>query len=54
MAHRRISGFSDAQLRIRGLVLTHLVSANAGNSEPAKLIAVFVADEGVELTTFIG
>jgi quercetin dioxygenase-like cupin family protein len=32
---------------------THLVSANASNSEPAELIAVFVADEGAELTTFI-
>jgi quercetin dioxygenase-like cupin family protein len=32
---------------------THLVSANASNTEPAELIAVFVADEGAELTTFI-
>jgi quercetin dioxygenase-like cupin family protein len=32
---------------------THLVSANASNSEPAELIAVFVADEGAELTTLI-
>jgi quercetin dioxygenase-like cupin family protein len=32
---------------------THLVSANASNSEPAELIAVFVADEGAQLTTFI-
>ena len=32
---------------------THLVSANASNAEPAELIAVFVADEGAELTTFI-
>jgi quercetin dioxygenase-like cupin family protein len=31
----------------------HLVSANASNSEPAELIAVFVADEGAQLTTFI-
>src|SRR5258707_1572916 len=30
---------------------THLLSANASNSEPAELIAVFVADEGAELTT---
>src|ERR1700743_2464059 len=30
---------------------THLVSANASNTEPAELIAVFVADEGAELTT---
>jgi hypothetical protein len=44
----------DAQWRIRGLVLTHPVSANASNSGPAKLTAVFVADEGAELTTFIG
>jgi quercetin dioxygenase-like cupin family protein len=32
---------------------THLVSANASNTEPAELIAVFVADDGAELTTFI-
>jgi quercetin dioxygenase-like cupin family protein len=32
---------------------THLVSANASDSEPAELIAVFVADEGAQLTTFI-
>lgn len=29
---------------------THLVSANASNTEPAELIAVFVADEGAQLT----
>jgi quercetin dioxygenase-like cupin family protein len=32
---------------------THLVSANASATEPAELIAVFVADEGAELTTFL-
>jgi quercetin dioxygenase-like cupin family protein len=32
---------------------THLVSANASNTEPAELIAVFVADEGAQLTTFL-
>jgi len=32
---------------------THLVSANASNTEPTELIAVFVADEGAQLTTFI-
>jgi quercetin dioxygenase-like cupin family protein len=32
---------------------SHLVSANASNTEPAELIAVFVADEGAQLTTFI-
>jgi quercetin dioxygenase-like cupin family protein len=32
---------------------THLVSANASNTEPAELIAVFVADEGAQLTTFM-
>ena len=32
---------------------THLVSANASNTEPAELIAVFVADEGAQLTTLI-
>jgi quercetin dioxygenase-like cupin family protein len=31
----------------------HLVSANASNTEPAALIAVFVADEGAQLTTYI-
>jgi hypothetical protein len=32
---------------------THLVSANASSTEPAELIAVFVADEGAELTTLV-
>jgi quercetin dioxygenase-like cupin family protein len=32
---------------------THLVSANASNIEPAELIAVFVADEGAQLTTML-
>jgi quercetin dioxygenase-like cupin family protein len=32
---------------------THLVSANASVTEPAELIAVFVADEGAELTTYL-
>ncbi|MBV9564105.1 MAG: cupin domain-containing protein [Bradyrhizobium sp.] len=32
---------------------THLVSANASSAEPAELIAVFVADEGAQLTTFL-
>ena len=32
---------------------THLVSANASNTEPAELTAVFVADEGAELTTLL-
>lgn len=31
----------------------HLVSANASMTEPAELIAVFVADEGAQLTTFV-
>jgi quercetin dioxygenase-like cupin family protein len=31
----------------------HLVSANASNMEPAEMIAVFVADEGAQLTTLI-
>ena len=30
---------------------THMVSANASDTEPAELIAVFVADEGAQLTT---
>jgi quercetin dioxygenase-like cupin family protein len=32
---------------------THLVSANASNTEPAELIAVFVAEEGAQLTTYL-
>jgi len=32
---------------------THIVSANASSTEPAELIAVFVADEGAQLTTFL-
>jgi quercetin dioxygenase-like cupin family protein len=32
---------------------THLISANASATEPAELIAVFVADEGAPLTTFV-
>ena len=32
---------------------THLVSANASLTEPAELIAVFVADEGAQLTMFL-
>ncbi len=32
---------------------THLVSANASLTEPAELIAVFVADEGAQLTTLL-
>jgi len=30
----------------------HAVSANASASEPAKLVAVFVADDGATLTTY--
>ena len=32
---------------------THLVSANASTTEPAELIAIFVADEGAQLTTLV-
>ena len=32
---------------------THMISANASITEPAELIAVFVADEGAQLTTFL-
>jgi quercetin dioxygenase-like cupin family protein len=32
---------------------THVVSANASGTEPAELIAVFVADEGAQLTTML-
>ncbi len=30
----------------------HVVSENASDSKPAKLLAVFVADDGADLTTF--
>jgi quercetin dioxygenase-like cupin family protein len=30
----------------------HLVSGNASNTEPASLLAIFVADDGATLTTF--
>src|SRR5262245_51463383 len=32
---------------------THLVSANASSTEPAELIAIFVADEAAQLTTLL-
>ena len=32
---------------------THLVSANASATEPAELIAVFIAGEGAQLTTYL-
>jgi hypothetical protein len=37
----------------RRMMTSSLVSANASNTEPAELIAVFVADEGAQLTTLI-
>jgi len=30
----------------------HLISENASTVEPASLLAVFVADDGAQLTTF--
>jgi quercetin dioxygenase-like cupin family protein len=30
----------------------HLVSENASSTEPASLLAIFIADDGAELTTF--
>jgi quercetin dioxygenase-like cupin family protein len=30
----------------------HLVSENASTTEPASLLAIFIADDGAELTTF--
>ena len=30
----------------------HLVSENANATEPASLLAVFIADDGAQLTTF--
>jgi quercetin dioxygenase-like cupin family protein len=32
---------------------THMISANASLTEAAELVAVFVADEGAQLTTFL-
>ena len=32
---------------------THMISANASNTEPAELVAVFVADQGAQLTTLL-
>jgi len=31
----------------------HMVSANASNTEEAELLAIFVADQGAQLTTFL-
>jgi quercetin dioxygenase-like cupin family protein len=31
---------------------THLISENASATEPASLLAVFVADDGAQLTSF--
>jgi quercetin dioxygenase-like cupin family protein len=45
--------FKVGQSFFEPLGATHLVSANASNTEPAELTAVFVADEGAQLTTFI-
>jgi hypothetical protein len=52
--HPRIPEFPDAQSRIRGSGADASGLPNASNSEPAKLSAVFVADEGAELSTLIG
>ena len=30
----------------------HLISENASTTEPASLLAIFVADDGAQLTTF--
>jgi hypothetical protein len=55
-ARSRLSPARQADLQARAVFLraagaTHLVAANAGNTEPAEL--VLVADEGAQLTTFI-
>jgi hypothetical protein len=47
------SGNPDSSQKQHALGSAHLVSANASGTEPAELIAVFVADEGAQLTTFI-
>ena len=31
---------------------THLISENASTTKPASLLAVFIADDGAQLTTF--
>jgi quercetin dioxygenase-like cupin family protein len=53
LAGGRIETFKVGQSFFEPPGTTHLVSANASNTEPAELIAVFVADEGAQLTTII-
>jgi quercetin dioxygenase-like cupin family protein len=48
-----IETFKVGQSFFEPLGAVHLVSANASTTEPAELIAVFVADEGAQLTTFV-
>jgi quercetin dioxygenase-like cupin family protein len=48
-----VETFTVGQSFFEPLGSAHLVSANASGTEPAELIAVFVADEGAQLTTFI-
>lgn len=48
-----IEVFNVGQSFFEPLGTIHRVSANASNTEWAELIAVFVADEGAQLTTFI-
>jgi quercetin dioxygenase-like cupin family protein len=45
--------FDVGQSFFEPLGTIHRVSANASNTEWAELIAVFVADEGAQLTTFL-
>ena len=45
--------FDVGQSFFEPLGTIHRVSANASNSEMAELIAVFVADEGAQLTTLL-
>jgi quercetin dioxygenase-like cupin family protein len=48
-----VETFTVGQSFFEPLGTIHLVSANASNAEPAELIAVFVADEGAQLTTYL-
>jgi quercetin dioxygenase-like cupin family protein len=45
--------FEVGQSFFEPLGTIHRVSANASNTEWAELIAVFVADEGAQLTTLL-
>ena len=51
-AARPGQGLQGRQVLLRSAGIEHLVSENASATEPASLLAVFVADEGAQLTVF--